>query len=68
MVPPLHAGTGQGGVVHHGVPPVWFEMGSTELLRVNSALVKGWVNGLLYKDLEQASVFFVVTELRIKYR
>jgi acyl-CoA thioesterase FadM len=55
-------------VVHHGVPPVWFEMGSTELLRVNPALVKGWVNGLLYKDLEQASVFFVVTELRIKYR
>ena len=34
-------------------------MGRTELLRAN---------GLAYKDLEQAGVFFVVAELRIKYR
>jgi len=46
-------------VVHHSVYPVWFEMGRTELLRVN---------GLMYKDLEQAGVFFVVAELNIKYR
>ena len=56
---PRYAETDQGGVVHHGVYPVWFEMGRTELLRAS---------GLVYKDLEQAGVFFVVTELYIKYR
>ena len=56
---PRYAETDQGGLVHHSVYPVWFEMGRTELLRVN---------GLVYKDLEQAGVFFVVTELCIKYR
>jgi acyl-CoA thioester hydrolase len=34
-------------------------MGRTELLRVN---------GMAYKDLENAGVFFVVSELYIKYR
>ncbi|MFC1762875.1 acyl-CoA thioesterase, partial [Planctomycetota bacterium] len=34
-------------------------MGRTELLRVN---------GLAYRNLEQAGFFFVVAELRIKYR
>lgn len=56
---PRYAETDQGGVVHHSVYPVWFEMGRTELLRAN---------GLAYKDLESADVFFVVTELHIKYR
>jgi acyl-CoA thioester hydrolase len=56
---PRYAETDQGGVVHHSVYPVWFEMGRTELLRAN---------GLAYKDLEKAGVFFVVAELRIKYR
>jgi acyl-CoA thioester hydrolase len=51
--------TDQGGVVHHSVYPVWFEMGRTELLRAN---------GLAYKDLEGAGVFFVVAELDVKYR
>jgi acyl-CoA thioester hydrolase len=46
-------------MVHHSVYPVWFEMGRTELLRVN---------GVAYKDLEEAGVFFVVAELSIKYR
>jgi len=46
-------------VVHHSVYPVWFEMGRTELLRVN---------GLAYRDLEQAGVFFVVVQLSIRYR
>lgn len=46
-------------MVHHSVYPVWFEMGRTELLRVN---------GVVYKDLEEAGVFFVVAELNIKYR
>jgi acyl-CoA thioester hydrolase len=48
-----------GGVVHHSVYPIWFEMGRTELLRAN---------GLAYKDLEKAGVFFVVARLQIKYR
>ena len=51
--------TDQAGVVHHSVYPIWFEMGRTELLRVN---------GLAYKELEAAGVFFVVAELHVKYR
>jgi acyl-CoA thioester hydrolase len=56
---PRYSETDQGGVVHHSVYPVWFEMGRTELLRVNN---------VAYKDLEEAGVFFVVAELCIKYR
>ena len=56
---PRYAETDMGGVVHHSVYPVWFEMGRTELLRAN---------GLAYKDLEKAGVFFVVARLQIKYR
>ncbi len=58
-VVPRYAETDKGGVVHHSVFPVWFEMGRTELLRAN---------GIVYKDLEAAGVFFVVAELHIKYR
>jgi len=56
---PRYAETDKGGVIHHSVYPVWFEMGRTELLRAN---------GVAYRDLEAAGVFFVVAELRIKYR
>ena len=56
---PRYCETDRGGVVHHSVYPVWFEMGRTELLRVN---------GIAYKDMETAGVFFVVVELSIKYR
>ena len=56
---PRYAETDKAGVVHHSAYPVWFEMGRTELLRAN---------GLAYKDLEEAGVFFVVAELNIKYR
>jgi acyl-CoA thioester hydrolase len=56
---PRYSETDQGGVVHHSVFAVYFEMGRTELLRVN---------GLAYKDLEEAGVFFVIAELQIKYR
>lgn len=56
---PRYAETDKGGVVHHSVYPVWFEMGRTELLRVN---------GLAYKDLEETGVFFVVARLSIEYR
>jgi len=48
----------RGGVIHHSIYPVWFEMGRTELLRVN---------GVAYKDLEEAGIFFVVAELWIRY-
>lgn len=56
---PRYAETDQAGVVHHSVYPVWFEMGRTELLRVN---------GLAYKALEAAGVFFVVAEMELKFR
>jgi len=56
---PRYAETDKGGVVHHSVYPVWFEMGRTELLRAN---------GIAYKDLEAAGIFFVVAEMHIKFR
>lgn len=56
---PRYSETDKGNVVHHSVYSVWFEMGRTELLRAN---------GIAYKDLEAAGVFFVVVELHIKYR
>ena len=58
IVVPRYAETDKGGVVHHSVYPVWFEMGRTELLRAN---------GVAYKDLEAAGVFFVVARLNIKF-
>jgi acyl-CoA thioester hydrolase len=58
-IQPRYNETDQGGVVHHSVYPVYFEIGRTELLRTN---------GLAYKDLETAGVFFVIAELHIKYR
>ena len=59
QIVPRYAETDQAGVVHHTVYPVWFEMGRTELLRVN---------GLAYSDLEKAGIFFVVAEMTAKYR
>jgi len=56
---PRYAETDKGGVVHHSVYPVWFEMGRTELLRAN---------GIAYKDLEEAGICFVVAEMHTKYR
>ncbi len=58
-VVPRYSETDQGGMVHHSVYATWFEMGRTELLRVNK---------VAYKDLEAAGFFFVVAELHIKYR
>jgi acyl-CoA thioester hydrolase len=58
-ITPRYSETDQGGVVHHSVYPVWFEMGRTELLRAN---------GLAYKELEARCIFFVVAELAVKYR
>ena len=56
---PRYAETDKGGVIHHSVYPVWFEMGRTELLRAN---------GVAYRDLEATGIFFVVAELHLKYR
>lgn len=56
---PRYAETDQGGVVHHSVYPVWFEMGRTELLRAN---------GIVYKNLERRGIYFVIVRLDIKYR
>lgn len=56
---PRYCETDQGGVVHHSVYPIYFEMGRTELLRAN---------GIAYKDLEKAGFAMVVAELNIKYR
>ncbi len=55
---PRYCETDQAGVVHHTVYPIWFEMGRTELLRVN---------GLAYSDLEKSGTFFVVASLAVKY-
>lgn len=59
IIVPRYAETDKGGVVHHSVYPVWFEMGRTELLRAN---------GVAYKDLEASGVLFVVAQLNIKFR
>ena len=56
---PRYSETDQGGMVHHSVYAVWFELGRTELLRVNK---------VAYKDLEAAGVFFVIAQLHINYR
>lgn len=56
---PRYNETDQSGVIHHTIYPVWFEMGRTELLRVN---------GLAYRDLEKRGIYFVVSELHVKYR
>lgn len=56
---PRYNETDQAGVIHHTIYPVWFEMGRTELLRVN---------GLAYSDLEKSGTYFVVADLSVKYR
>ena len=59
IIRPRYCETDQGGVVHHSVYPIWFEMGRTELLRAN---------GAVYKDLERAGIFFVMARLEVRYR
>ena len=56
---PRYAETDQAGVVHHSIYPVWLEMGRTELLRVN---------GVAYKALEAAGIFFVVARMEVQFR
>lgn len=47
------------GLVHHSVYPVWFEMARTELLRRQ---------GISYRDVEAAGMYFVVARLNLRYR
>jgi acyl-CoA thioester hydrolase len=58
IITPRYAETDQSGVIHHSIYPVRFEMGRTELWRAN---------GVTYADIEEDGVFFVVTELHIRY-
>ena len=46
-------------VAHHASYPVWFELARTQLLREQ---------GVAYRDLEEAGVFFVVARLSVRYR
>ena len=46
-------------VAHHSSYPVWFELARTQLLREQ---------GVAYRDLEEAGVFFVVARLSVRYR
>ncbi len=59
IISPRYCETDQGGIVHHSVYPIYFEIGRTELLREN---------GLAYKKLEEAGFFMVIAELNLKYR
>ncbi|MFW6155340.1 MAG: acyl-CoA thioesterase [Planctomycetota bacterium] len=54
-----YAETDPMGVLHHSRYAVFLEMGRTELLREN---------GVSYRDLEAAGVFFVVTRLEVRFR
>jgi acyl-CoA thioester hydrolase len=47
------------GVVHHSRYAVYFEMGRMELLRRQ---------GVAYRDLEAAGVFFVVAKMAVQFR
>jgi acyl-CoA thioester hydrolase len=54
-----YAETDQGGIAHHSIYPVWFEMGRVEMMRQT---------GITYRDMELEGFFFVIVELQIKYR
>ena len=54
-----YAETDRMGFVHHSRYAVFFEMGRTELLRQQ---------GVVYSDLEDAGVFFVVAKLATSFR
>ena len=56
---PRYSETDQGGVVHHSVYPVYFEIARTELLRHN---------GFAYKELEASGCAMVIAQINIKYR
>jgi len=47
------------GVAHHGVYAAWLEYARTELLKTQ---------GVSYRDLETAGVFFVVARMSMRFR
>ncbi len=53
-----YAETDRMGYLHHSRYAVLFEMGRTELLRRQ---------GIAYRDMEDAGVFFVVAKLAVKF-
>lgn len=54
-----YAETDAFGYLHHAQYLVYFEMGRTELLRVN---------GLRYRDMEERGLFYVVARFDCRYR
>ncbi len=54
-----YAETDAMGYLHHAQYLVYFEMGRTELLRLNRAC---------YRDMEERGVFYVVARLECRYR
>ncbi len=54
-----YAETDAMGYLHHSQYLVYFEMGRTELLRVN---------GLCYRDMEERGLFYVVARLDCRFR
>lgn len=54
-----YAETDAMGYLHHAQYLVYFEMGRTELLRVN---------GLRYRDMEARGLFYVVARMEVRYR
>ena len=54
-----YADTDQMGVAYHGRYPIWFEVARTEYLRAR---------GKAYRELEEAGLRLVVSELQVRYR
>jgi acyl-CoA thioester hydrolase len=54
-----YAETDAMGILHHANYLVFFEMGRTELYRAS---------GGNYREMEEQGLFFVVVEMRVKYR
>jgi len=54
-----YAETDAMGYLHHAVYFVYFELGRTELLRLN---------GLRYRDMEERGLFYVVARIDCRYR
>ncbi len=54
-----YAETDAMGYLHHSQYLVYFEMGRTELLRVN---------GVSYRDMEQRGLFYVVARMEVRYK
>ncbi len=54
-----YAETDAMGYLHHAQYLVYFELGRTELLRVN---------GVRYREMEERGIFYVVARLECRYR